>query len=531
MGIIELPAPNAATRASKGTTAASPSKSAARASAGTAGIAAGPGANFTPEAWAGAIRGISPETLARMPVESGTEFFPELGRESKALVFRYPTGWKARAIPDKAFVSGKGFKASFWNLDAVLGSSTKARVFITEGELDALALVEAGISREQVLSVPCGASERPADDPDEVRGYQYVKDALRAGLNACKEIVWCGDGDNPGRSLRADMARVFGAAKFRFVDWPDGCNDANEFLISDSPSALRELVEDGSLPWPVPGLYRLSGLPEPPQMTLWNPGFLEWESKVRLAPGTISVVTGHPGHGKSTLWMQIWFQIVFQYGIPAFIASFENSPKPHVRRQLRTLYSGKLQKDMSAEDIAAADRWIDERYLFGVHPDQRPTLEWFLDTAEVAVIRHGARIVLLDPWNRLEGGRPSNESETDYIGRCLRAVSSFAHDLNCHVQIIAHPAKMDGRRRGDAPTLEDISGSKHWENMADQGFVVHRPEVFDGVNRKTEATLFHRKARFEELGYPCKLGLNYSLTKACFVSTDYDLSSRGSIVF
>jgi twinkle protein len=191
----------------------------------------------------------------------------------------------------------------------------------------------------------------------------------------------------------------------------------------------------------------------------------------------------------------------------AIVASFENRPKPHMRRQLRTLYSGKLEKDMSAADVAAADRWIDERYLFGVHPDQRPTLDWFLETAEVAVIRRGARIVLLDPWNRLEGGRPSNESETDYIGRCLRAVYSFAHDLNCHVQIIAHPAKMDSRRRGDPPSLEDISGSKHWENMVDQGFVVHRPEAFDGVNRKTEATLFHRKARFEELGYPCKLGL------------------------
>jgi twinkle protein len=513
MGVIERPAPNAATRASNGTTAASLSKSTARASAGTAGIATGPGANFTPEIRAKDVRGISPATLARMPVESGTAFFPEVGLESKALVFRYPTGWKARAIPDKAFVSSKGFKPSFWNLDAVLGSSSKTRVFITAGGLDALALVEAGISPEQVLSVPCGARERPADDPSEVRGYEYVKDALRAGLNACKEIVWCGDGDNPGRALRADMARIFGAAKFRFVDWPEGCKDANEFLIADGPDALRELAENGSLPWPVPGLYRLSELPEPPEMTLWNPGFPEWESKLKLAPGTMSVVTGHPGHGKSTLWTQIWFQIVKEYGLLAFVASFENHPKTHMRRQLRTLYAGKLEKDMSAADIAAADAWINERYLFGVHPDQKPNLDWFLDTAEVAVIRHGARIVHLDPWNRLEGGRPPNESETDYIGRCLRAVHGFAHDLNSHIQIIAHPAKMDSRRRGDPPSLEDISGSKHWENMVDQGFVVHRPEVFDGVNRKPEATLFHRKARFEELGYPCKLGLNYSLTR------------------
>jgi hypothetical protein len=32
------------------------------------------------------------------------------------------------------------------------------------------------------------------------------------------------------------------------------------------------------------------------------------------------------------------------------------------------------------------------------------------------------------------------------------------------------------------------------------GFVVYRPKMFDGKTRVTEAELYHRKARFEELG-------------------------------
>jgi twinkle protein len=82
---------------------------------------------------------------------------------------------------------------------------------------------------------------------------------------------------------------------------------------------------------------------------------------------------------------------------------------------------------------------------------------------------------------------------------------------------------MEGKRRGEPPSLEDISGSKNWENMVDQGFVVHRPEIFDGGQRKTDAALYHRKARFEELGYPCKLNLDYHLAKGRYVSTDYGL--------
>lgn len=491
----------------------------------TVGIAdgrAGSVPKITPDAleWA-AKRKLSAQTLALLGVGSGTAFFPDAGAQSKALYFKYPEGWKARAHPEKHFVAGKGFKLAFWNIDRVLAANP-GDVFITEGELDACALVEAGVPPDRVLSVPNGAKERPADDPAEQRGYDYVRDALRSGLSRVKRFIWCGDDDDSGRALRSDMARLLGMARFWFVDWPEGAKDANDFLISDGPDALLELVSDGAMQWPIDGLFRLNELPEPPALTLWYPGFPQWESKVMLAPRTLSVVTGHPGHGKTVLWQQIWFQVVKTYGVMPCMASFETRAKPHIRRQLRTLIIGKLERDMSDDERQRADRWIEERYLFLVHPNQRPTLEWFLDMAEVAVVRHGARIIQLDPWNRLEASRGRDESETEYIGRCLRSLHQFAHDMNCHVQIIAHPAKMDSARKDRAPMLEDISGSKNWDNMVDQGFVVHRPEIFDGSRRKTEAALYQRKARFEELGYPCKLNLNFDLVGGLYRSTDYE---------
>jgi len=465
-------------------------------------------------------RGLSAQTLAAMGVDYGMVFFPDIAGKSEAIFFRYADGWKARSVTGKSFVAGKGFKLSFWNLEAVLQASP-GTVYITEGELDACALVEAGIPSNCVLSVPNGAVERPTESDREARGYAYAQEALKAGLHRVKKVVWCGDADGPGRSLRQDMARVLGAARFWFVDWPDGIKDANDMLLKDGARDLFDRVTYGALQWPIDGLFKLSELPEPPPLTLWRPGFPEWESKVMLAPKTMSVVTGHPGHGKTQLWTQIWFNVVRAYCLPIAVASFETRAKPHVRRYLRTLFIGKKEAVMSEEEMHRADKWIEDRYLFMVHPEGRPNLKWFLDMAEVAVIRHGARIIQVDPWNRLEASRTKDESETDYIGRCLREIHSFAHDMNCHVQILAHPAKMDSARRGSAPGLEDISGSKNWENMVDQGFVVHRPEIFDGTNRKTEALLYQRKARFDELGYPCKLQMNYQLTNGRYVSTDY----------
>lgn len=498
--------------------------------AGTAATQTAPRAKLSAEAirYAEEKRGISRGTLERLGAVSGTVFFPRLepARESAAIFFPYVVGgqnvnWKASAFPEKSYTSKAGGVLAFLNLDRIVKSDT---VYITEGEWDAAALIEAGIPIEQVTSVPNGARERQADGSEEPAGYDYVTEGLAAGLSRAKRFVFCGDNDPAGHTLRHDLARIIGPARFWFIDWPEGCKDANDYLRSDGPEAVRDLVVNGALPWPVKGLYRLRDMPEPPPLTIWEPGFPEWESKVRLAPRTLSVVTGHPGHGKTHLWVQIWYQIMRRYGLVAAMASFETRAKPHQRRILRTLISGNLEFNMTDAARRDADAWINEHYWWLEHPEQKPTLSWLLDTAEVAVVRHGARIVQVDPWNRLESMRPPGESETDYIGRCLTELYVFAQDMNCHVQIIAHPAKMDPSRRNKAPDLEDIAGSKHWDNRVDQGFVVHRPVMFKEGERQTGAQLYHKKTRFEELGYPCLLALELDLKTGRYVSTDYKIS-------
>jgi twinkle protein len=80
---------------------------------------------------------------------------------------------------------------------------------------------------------------------------------------------------------------------------------------------------------------------------------------------------------------------------------------------------------------------------------------------------------------------------------------------------------VDSARKEKAPTLDDISGSKNWDNMVDQGLVVHRPKFFDETGRKTEADFYCRKSRFEELGYPCRLKMDFDLNTGRYRSTDY----------
>ena len=471
-------------------------------------------------AYAQNVRRISRATLERLGVVSGTVLFPQLNRSSEAVFFPYRRhgeviNWKAAAFPEKAFTSKKGGELAFFNLETVLAAGPE-EVFITEGEWDAAALVELGVPHTQVLSVPNGARTTKKDD-GRPRGYDYVDAALAAGLCKVKRFVWCGDSDTPGHSLRQDMANLIGPARFYYVEWPEGCKDANDYLRSDGPEAVLSLVTEGVQDWQIDGVYTLDELEEVPALKCWDIGFPEFGDRIKLAPGTLSVVTGHPGHGKTTLWMQIWHNVVTAYYQKAYIVSFETRAKPHHRRTLRQLFHGKLERDMSDAEMKRADDYINRHFLWGQHPENQATLEWVLDRAEYAVVKRGASIVQIDPWNRLEGNRGPNETETEYIGRCLRALHTFAQTRRCHVQILAHPAKMSGDRRGRPPELEDISGSKNWDNMVDQGFAVHRPVLFAGGVRQTSCQLFHRKARFEELGYPCRLDLNLDLSQGHYV--------------
>ena len=57
--------------------------------------------------------------------------------------------------------------------------------------------------------------------------------------------------------------------------------------------------------------------------------------------------------------------------------------------------------------------------------------------------------------------------------------------------------------------------------MVDQGFVVHRPKFFDEKGRNTEAEFWHRKSRFEELGYPTRLKMTYDLQRGRYRSCEY----------
>jgi twinkle protein len=469
-------------------------------------------------------RGIDAKTLMRWPVRGGSVQF---GGESKnAVIFSYEragteVNWKARSLVGRKYMQKPGGKARFYNLDRVLQGPQDV-VYITEGEIDAISLAVAGIPDHAILSVPNGAPSSEGEDVRDSAKFAYALDALEEGLNATSYVL-CTDGDEPGRHLRHGLATCLGKARCWYLDWRGGVKDANDALQKWGPVELRRFVESEAKPWPIVGLYTLDELPEPPALELWNPGFPEWENKVRLAPTMLSVMTGYPGHGKSHFAQQLWHQIARDHGVRVAVFGAETPAKPYIRRHHRQFYHGRLERDQDDEEREQADRWISDHFVFLQHPNHRPTFAWLCETIEAARHRFGCRAAVIDPWNKLEADfDPRTQRETQWIGDCLDQLMDMARALDMHIQVVAHPAKPEPQAGKHPPNLYSISGSSHWNNRVDQGFAMYRPQIIgDDGNRRTEAEFYQLKARFEPLGFPTKCKMELDLQTGSYVSTDY----------
>lgn len=465
------------------------------------------------------------------PAKHGGDPVPDVG--GNILVFPYFDGGveinaKYRG-PGKKFWQRTGARKTFYNADVMddpaLAAGTVALV-ITEGELDAVVAIQCGYPHS--VSCPDGAPadrdaqgrpipmrpDRELDPPNDSK-FEYVFNNY-ARLGAVKRIILATDGDGPGVRLRDELARRIGRARCLFVEYPTdhlvddedrkgkkikrAPKDLNEVRQFFGDDAVREVIRTAK-PYPVKGLYQLSQYPELPPIPTFATGWWTLDRHLKLFAGEFMVVTGIPSHGKSTWVLNLVVNLAEKHGWRSAIFSPEMPTVPHMRDKLRRIKLRKRPLDLEWERTVEADQWINDNLVFidadpGGRDDEDFDLEWIILRATDAVMRHGVRVLVIDPWNEIDHARLRGESETDYIGRSIRSLKRFGQQYGVAVIVIAHPSKevaKDGKAR--SPTLYDITGSAHFFNKCDHGIIVDRPDP-----SLDESTIRIAKVRFDETG-------------------------------
>jgi len=393
--------------------------------------------------------------------------------------------------PNKKFWQQENGRKQFYNVDVLedpaLHDGDEALV-IVEGEMDALAVLSVGYP--WVVSVPDGAPPAKLGESDEAYSpereddvyplgdtkYSYLM-ADWANLSRVRKIIIAADSDAAGQRLASELVRRLDRVRCSFIVYPETCKDLNEVLVQEGKQAVLEVIRSAK-PYPVEGIYRLSDFPEEDRIETVATGWAGLHDILRPYLGAFMVVGGFPGHGKSTWTMQLAANLAKMHRWPVALASFEMRIVPYVTDALMAVYLDNDIKFAHAESKAKAKRFIESMFTF-VAPNRSDTetehdIDWLIDKLQTAVIRNGVKMVLIDPFNEIEHRKRSDESLTEYIGRAIRKLKSFAMQYNVLVCVVVHPTKAVSQMDSSELSLYSLADSSHWANKADIGVIVGR---------------------------------------------------------
>lgn len=445
-------------------------------------------------------RGLSTYTIQRFKIGESSEFMPQTGKEMNCLNFKYYR--KEQLVNIKYRDGGKNFKMVkdaeliLYNLDSLEGAE---ECVITEGEFDCMAVAEAGYY--EVVSVPNGAS----------KGNQKMEylDNCYEFFGKIKRVIIATDADDPGVNLRNELARRLGRHRCFYIQYPEGCKDFNEVLLTYGKDEIKARIKDAQ-PFPVDGVFRVENIEEELDYYYQNGfqggekiGYEEFDRIFSFRPGELTTVTGIPGSGKSAWLDQVLVRLSSRHGWKHAVCSPENQPVPlHISKIASCFigmpfYRANPSNRMTEAQWNYAKYFVNEHYWFYNITEVDLTVDGVLEKAAELIMRFGINSLVIDPWNTLDHNIPAGMNETQFISKALTKIGTFAKSYSVHIFLVAHPTKINKDRQTgkfEVPNLYNISGSAHFFNKTDNGITVYRDFETNLI------TVYIQKVRFFFVG-------------------------------
>ena len=437
-------------------------------------------------------RGISAQTLIDLRIDEGPEYMPQTGKTENVIKFNYFMGDQLINIKyrdgRKNFKLFKGAEKVFYNINSIIGYEY---CVIVEGEMDVLALHEAGIPN--AISVPNGATLN-------TNNLEYLDACIDYFDDKDKIILAC-DSDEAGQALQTELVRRLGSEVCYLASFDD-CKDANEYLQKYGKEELSKRIS-GARPVPLENVTTFRDIEDEVTDFVRNgfkPGFQiglqNFDDIFSTYTGQFITVTGIPSSGKSDFVDQMVVGYNNNYGWKTAFASPENQPTYlHAHKLMRKTWQGMPTK----EDIGG-ERWnqiADHCNSNYFHIDmERYTLESVLRKGAELVKRKGIKCLVIDPFNKVRDVDCKTEDVNRYTMEYLSKIEIFAKKFDVLVFIVAHPTKMYKNQNGviDEPTMYSIKGGGEWYDASYHGILVHRNYEDNTVKAKV------LKVKFQNLG-------------------------------
>ena len=351
---------------------------------------------------------------------------------------------------------------------------------ICEGEFDALSLIEAGYKNS--VSVPTGC-----------RSTEWITTNW-TWLEQFEEVILWYDNDEAGKE---GVKEVFNRLPNKVVKvvYSDICNDINELLFKYGKLAVLKQLEKASIPL-------VDGVKSTKQISTFNIYEAETiqlginkidDNIIGLPLGSLNVITGRTGEGKSTILNQFFIGESIRQGYKVFLFSGELTESNAKGWLLDTLANkedlleftskkGYKYKKLSSSAVSRIDDFLEDKFYLYTEEDY--SINAIISKMEIMAKRYGVKVFCIDNLMVTENDEKEElRNQTEIV----KKLKSFAKKYNCIVHLVAHPRKAQNGQMG--LDKSDISGSANIANLADYVTIVQRIYEEDGTDKHTELTI------------------------------------------
>ena len=358
---------------------------------------------------------------------------------------------------------------------------------ICEGEFDALSLIEAGY--KNAVSVPTGC-----------KSTEWITTNW-TWLEQFEEIVLWYDNDEAGKE---GVNEVFNRLPNKTVKivYSDICNDINEILYKYGKLAVLKQLEKASIPL-------INGVKSTKQISTFNIyeaetiqlGIRKMDDRIVGIPlGSLNVITGRTGEGKSTILNQFFIGESIKQGYKVFLFSGELTESNAKGWLLDTLANeddlleftnkkGIKYKKLSSNAVERMDNYLEDKFYLYTEEDY--SIKSIIAKMEIMAKRYGVKVFCIDNLMVTENDEKEELRNQTEIVKMLK---SFAKKYNCIVHLVAHPRKASIGQIG--LDKSDISGSANITNLADYVMLVQRIKDEEDSTKDKHTTFTIDKDRY-----------------------------------
>ncbi|MBP3931839.1 MAG: AAA family ATPase, partial [Peptostreptococcaceae bacterium] len=364
--------------------------------------------------------------------------------------------------PKMWFEKGTNVNTLF-NMDKI---NISEPLLITEGEFDCLSAIESGF--KNTVSIPSG-----------VNGTNEWITSNWTFIEQFEEVIIWFDNDEAGIKGAREVFNRLPNSSVKIVRC-EVANDINELLYKYGKLAVLKQIEKASTPV-LEGVATLDMIEDfdVHEAETLKTGINYIDNKlVGMVFGSLNVLSGRNGSGKSTILNQIYIAEAINQGYKTFLFSGELIGGNVKYWLLQTLANEDQFAEYTAKDghkykkvtIQAKEKIInDMKDRFFLYDSDDYRIEAIIEKMTVLAKRYGVRVFVIDNLMTIESSlKDKYEAETDVV----KKLKNFAKKYNALVHLVAHPRKS----MNDEIEKDDVAGSANITNLADYVTTINRAD-------------------------------------------------------